>query len=115
MDLIPTSPQVDRELVDELKRGGLLSALVNLKSNRLWKYLRQPQLLLYDGWKLTPDCAIDRLSPRSYMLGDGHTMGQQLVLDRTNSLATLRTFVRVRVQEIKVDLSSGEILSNRAA
>lgn len=107
--------QVSPELLQQLKRGGLLGALPDVRSVRLRRYLTQPKQLLRDGWRLSDDCSIDQDAPRRYVLGLPGLLSQSLQLDRGAHVLILRTEFRNRAQEIAYDFLSGEVLSNRVA
>ncbi|MEW6279289.1 MAG: hypothetical protein AB1758_11740 [Candidatus Eremiobacterota bacterium] len=108
------SSQVDHELVSRLRQAGIMTALIDLKSFRLRNYWKHPQLMIRDGWRLSPDCDPTRDQPRCYLLGDTHRIGQRLIFDRHMGRIKLLTFSRDYSQEIQYDVASGEILSNRA-
>lgn len=107
--------QVSPDLLNQLRRAGLVSALPDVRSVRLRRYLSQPKCLLRDGWRLDEDCCIEQDAPRRYVLGHPGQLGQQLQLDRQANVLILRTVFRNKAQEIAFDFASGEVLSNRVA
>ncbi len=107
--------QVSPELLNQLRRAGLVAALPDVRSLRLRRYLSQPKQLLRDGWRLSEDCSTDSDAPRRYVLGHPGQVGQQLQLDRQANVLILRTEFRSNAQEIAFDFASGEVLSNRVA
>lgn len=105
--------QVDDYLLNTVLGAGLMQALVDVRSFRVKSYWRQPQLMLRDGWALSPEINPRRDTPRSWVLGNPQGVGQKLSFDRNLSRVRLTTFNRRLAHELVLDINTNQVVSNR--
>lgn len=101
-----------------LQQAGLIGALTEVTTPRFQKFLLQPKFILRNGWLLDPEVNIDQREVRTYVLGTPanhehpQTVGQRLEINRAKRQATLSTYAAEKVQTIRFDMSTMQVIDN---
>lgn len=104
---------------NKLREASLFGAFTELTTPRFQKYLMQPKHFLRNGWLLDPNLELNQRSVRAYVLGEfptnpdnANSIGQRLVINRSERRATLQTTSASQSQTIEMDLNTMEVTKN---